>query len=36
MKIILIDNYDSFTFNVYHYLGELGVKVKVFRNDVIS
>tara|TARA_Y100001970_G_C14234983_1_gene861269 strand:- start:2954 stop:3529 length:576 start_codon:yes stop_codon:yes gene_type:complete len=34
--IILIDNYDSFTFNVYHYLGELGAKVKVFRNDSIS
>ena len=34
--IILIDNYDSFTFNVYHYLSELGAKVKVFRNDKIS
>ena len=33
MKIILIDNYDSFTFNVYHYLCETGAKVKVFRND---
>jgi len=34
--IILIDNYDSFTFNVFHYLSELGAKVKVFRNDMIS
>jgi len=34
--IILIDNYDSFTFNVYHYLCEIGVEVEVFRNDKIS
>ena len=34
--IVLIDNYDSFTFNVYHYLGELGAEIKVFRNDVIA
>ena len=34
--IILIDNYDSFTFNVFHYLSELGAKVKVFRNDKIK
>ena len=34
--IILIDNYDSFTFNVFHYLSEIGAKVKVFRNDSIS
>ena len=34
--IILIDNYDSFTFNVYHYLSEIGAKVKVFRNNKIS
>jgi anthranilate synthase component II len=34
--ILLIDNYDSFTYNLYHYLGELGAKVKVFRNDEIS
>ena len=34
--IILIDNYDSFTFNVYHYFSEIGAKVKVFRNDQIS
>ncbi|PPR47485.1 MAG: Anthranilate synthase component 2 [Alphaproteobacteria bacterium MarineAlpha5_Bin9] len=34
--IILIDNYDSFTYNIYHYLGELGAKVKVYRNDKIT
>ena len=34
--ILLIDNYDSFTFNVKHYLLELGEKVKVVRNDKIS
>ena len=34
--IIIIDNYDSFTFNIYHYLGEIGAKVKVYRNDKIS
>ncbi len=34
--ILLIDNYDSFTYNLYHYLGELGAKVEVFRNNKIS
>ena len=34
--ILLIDNYDSFTFNVKHYLLELGEKVKVVRNDKIT
>jgi anthranilate synthase component 2 len=34
--IILIDNYDSFTFNLYHYLGGLGADVAVHRNDKIS
>jgi anthranilate synthase component 2 len=34
--IVLIDNYDSFTFNLVHYLGELGAKVAVHRNDKIS
>ena len=34
--ILLIDNYDSFTFNIYHYIGELGAKVKVLRNDKVS
>ena len=34
--IILIDNYDSFTFNLYHYLGGLGADVVVYRNDKIT
>ena len=34
--ILLIDNYDSFTYNLYHYLGELGADVQVYRNDKIS
>lgn len=36
MTILLIDNYDSFTYNLYHYLGELGASVRVVRNDEIS
>ncbi len=35
-KIILIDNYDSFTFNLYHYLSSLKVNVDVIRNDQIT
>ena len=35
-KIILIDNYDSFTFNLYHYLSSLKVNVEVIRNDEIT
>jgi anthranilate synthase/aminodeoxychorismate synthase-like glutamine amidotransferase len=34
--ILLIDNYDSFTYNLYHYLGELGTKVEVCRNNKIN
>ncbi|SFA91642.1 MULTISPECIES: aminodeoxychorismate/anthranilate synthase component II [unclassified Bacillus (in: firmicutes)] len=34
--LILIDNYDSFTFNLYQYLGELGERIQVYRNDQIS
>ena len=34
--ILLIDNYDSFTFNLVHYLGGLGAKVAVYRNDKIG
>lgn len=33
--ILLIDNYDSFTYNLLHYIGELGAEVKVLRNDAI-
>jgi anthranilate synthase component 2 len=36
MKIILIDNYDSFTFNLFHYLSSLKVNVDVIRNDKIT
>lgn len=34
--LLMIDNYDSFTYNLVQYLGELGEKVKVFRNDEVS
>ena len=34
--ILMIDNYDSFTYNLVQYLGELGVNVVVHRNDKIS
>ena len=33
MKLLMIDNYDSFTFNLVQYLGELGAEVDVYRND---
>jgi anthranilate synthase/phosphoribosyltransferase len=36
MTIALIDNYDSFTYNLVQYLGELGAEVKVFRNDQVT
>lgn len=36
MKLLLIDNYDSFTFNLYHDLGKLGAEMDVVRNDEIS
>ena len=35
-SILVIDNYDSFTFNLVHYLMELGAKVEVVRNDAIT
>jgi len=34
--LLLIDNYDSFTYNLYHYLGELGAEVQVHRNDALD
>ncbi len=34
--VLMIDNYDSFTYNLVQYLGELGADVQVFRNDAIS
>ena len=34
--ILLIDNYDSFTYNLYQYLCELGAEVEVVRNDQIT
>jgi anthranilate synthase component II len=36
VMIVLIDNYDSFAFNLVHYLGELGAKVDVHRNDKVT
>jgi anthranilate synthase component 2 len=35
-RLLLVDNYDSFTFNLVQYLGELGAEVEVFRNDAID
>ena len=35
-KVLMIDNYDSFTYNVVQYLGELGADVQVYRNDEIT
>jgi anthranilate synthase component 2 len=34
--LLLIDNYDSFTYNLFHYLGELGAQVRVVRNDELT
>ena len=36
MKVVLIDNYDSFTYNLYHYLSHLKCKVDVLRNDKVN
>ena len=36
MRILLLDNYDSFTYNLYHYLSALKCKVDVYRNDKIE
>lgn len=34
--LLLIDNYDSFTYNLVHYLGEMGADVRVYRNDALT
>ena len=36
MQLLMIDNYDSFTYNIVQYFGELGAQVEVFRNDEIT
>ncbi|MGV3490454.1 MAG: anthranilate synthase component II [Devosia sp.] len=36
MRLLVIDNYDSFTYNLVHFLGDLGAESKVFRNDKIT
>ena len=36
MRLLMVDNYDSFTYNLVQYFGELGAQVKVFRNDEIT
>jgi anthranilate synthase component 2 len=35
-RVLMIDNYDSFTYNLVQYLGELGAEVRVMRNDVVT
>ena len=36
MRLLMIDNYDSFTWNIVQYFGELGAEVEVHRNDAIT
>ena len=36
IKLLMVDNYDSFTFNIVQYFGELGADIEVFRNDEIT
>ena len=36
MKLLMVDNYDSFTYNIVQYFGELGAQVQVYRNDEIT
>lgn len=36
MRLLMVDNYDSFTYNLVQYLGELGAEMKIFRNDEIT
>ena len=35
-RVVIIDNYDSFTYNLLQYFGELGAEVIVYRNDAID
>ena len=36
MRVLMVDNYDSFTYNLVQYLGELGAELEVVRNDVTT
>ena len=36
IKLLMVDNYDSFTYNIVQYFGELGADIEVFRNDKID
>ena len=36
LKILMVDNYDSFTYNIVQYFAELGAEVKVLRNDELT
>jgi anthranilate/para-aminobenzoate synthase component II len=36
MRVLVIDNYDSFTYNLVQYLGELGAELHVVRNDAVT
>ena len=36
MRVLVIDNYDSFTYNLVQYLGELGAEIEVIRNDAVT
>ena len=36
MRLLMVDNYDSFTYNIVQYFGELGAEVEVFRNDEVT
>ena len=36
VKVVMVDNYDSFTYNLVQYMGELGAEVTVVRNDQVT